>query len=75
VEEKRAPMRISKAYVAFPPASPNLEAYLQAAEQIQNQQNDEDQPNSAARVIAPAPAVGPFGNRAQQRDNQNDREY
>jgi hypothetical protein len=41
------------------------------AQQRQNQHDDQKQSETARRTITPGPAVGPCGNRTQQKQNQD----
>jgi hypothetical protein len=48
---------------------------LDPAQQHQDEKDDQDHPDDAARAVTPATAVRPSWNYAEQRQDQDDEQY
>jgi len=47
-----------------------LSSFLDVARKSEHQENENNQAQSPARIISPAPAIGPRGQGAYQQENQ-----
>ena len=65
------PARRRREPVAAPPAP----CQIDSADQEENQHDDQDEPESAAGIIAPVPAVRPGGKRPNQKQDEKNQEY
>ena len=54
---------------------PCFKASLYPPKEQQDDQNQKDQPESAAGIVSPVPAVGPGGKNANQHEDQDDKQY